>query len=88
MLSGYCHGLGADLSIGLGTETQITSFNKQDTPKETFNLFGRIASSTRSIDKTEKNETIYTLTEEKNDSPEEELITEEILNIPAYQRRK
>jgi cell division protein FtsZ len=58
---------------------------EEQPPKETFNLFGRLSSSLSSSKKEEDN--IYSLTEENN-SPDNEIITEEMLNIPAYQRRK
>jgi cell division protein FtsZ len=53
--------------------------------KETFSLFG--CSSQVKNNKQEENDEIYNLSEEDN-SLDDELITEEMLNIPAYQRRK
>ncbi len=56
---------------------------KEEPVKESFSLFGRMASSPSAV----KSEEIYDLTEE-NTPVDEELITQEMLNIPAYQRRK
>lgn len=55
--------------------------------KESFSLFGRLSGLNKVAEKKEKNEEddIYTLVSESDDS---EMINDEMLSIPAYQRRK
>lgn len=63
----------------------------KESPKSSFSLFGRMANSIMKNSKTEEDEdekSIYILSEENNTSLEDDVITEEMLNIPAYQRRK
>jgi cell division protein FtsZ len=63
----------------------------KETPKTSFSLFGRMANSIMKSSKTEEDEedkSIYILSEEKNTDLDDELVSDEMLNIPAYQRRK
>ena len=71
-------------------QTTITpSAPAKEEPKESYSLFGRMANSVRSISSKEESSTeeeIYNLTEEAK--LDDDLITDEMLNIPAYQRRQ
>lgn len=63
----------------------------KETPKTSFSLFGRMANSIMKSSKTEEDEedkSIYILSEEKNTDLDDDLVSDEMLNIPAYQRRK
>ncbi len=66
--------------------------SEKETAKSSFSLFGRMANSVMRIGKTdqEKHEekSILELSEEDNHNSDDHFITEEMLNIPAYQRRK
>lgn len=69
-------------------EEEITSTEntKSEQEKSPFSLFTKMANSVGlNFNKDEKE--IYVLSEDKQ-IDEEELVTEEMLNIPAYQRRK
>ena len=65
---------------------------KQDAPKSSFSLFGRMANSmmriTKNSDETREEDSILELSQASHNKDDEEFITEEMLNIPAYQRRK
>ena len=55
--------------------------------KESLGLFEKMANSVKNLtSKAEEKEEIYILSENNDD--DQDLITEEMLNIPAYQRRK
>jgi cell division protein FtsZ len=70
-------------------KTPVKSPESKETAKEPFSLFGRMANSMRSLaSKHEEEEPIYELKQETEVSQEESLVTEEMLNVPAYQRRK
>jgi len=69
-------------------ETKAPAANKEE---PSYSLFGRMSSSVRSVGNKEEEvivveEEVYTLTEDAK--IDDDLITEEMLNIPAYQRRK
>jgi cell division protein FtsZ len=57
---------------------------------ESLSLFGRMANSVRSFTNNEEEEddALYVLSGDKEESAEDKMVTEEMLNVPAYQRRK
>jgi cell division protein FtsZ len=60
--------------------------NKLEESK-TIGLFERMANSIRSINDHETTEVKEQITQDDKNSTEEDLVTEDMLNIPAYQRR-
>ena len=56
---------------------------------ESLGLFGRMANSVRSLTGNEdEDDALYVLSGDKEESTEDKMVTEEMLNVPAYQRRK
>jgi len=80
-----------ELKAPVKVATQPT---KEAAASSSFSLFGRMANSVmRSVRPEEKSEeeedeSLYMLSEENHPASEDEMVTEEMLNIPAYQRRK
>jgi cell division protein FtsZ len=69
-------------------ETPRTPIKNTERTKPSLSLFAKMASSVGlNLNKENKDKEIYVLSEDKQ-VDEEELVTEEMLNIPAYQRRK
>lgn len=70
------------------SEQARTPVKNTENSKPTLGLFAKMASSVGlNLNKENKEKEIYILSEDKQ-VDEEELVTEEMLNIPAYQRRK
>lgn len=72
---------------------QLTVPVKPESPKSSFSLFGRMANSmlrmTKNSDEIKEENSILELSEGNNNREGDEgFITEEMLNIPAYQRKK
>jgi len=62
---------------------------EKEPAKTSLGLFEKVANSVRNFSaRSEDKDEIYILSDEKNIGIDDELITEEMLNIPAYQRRK
>lgn len=69
-------------------EQPTTPVKNTETSKSPFSLFTKMAHSVGlGLNKEDEEKEIYVLNENKQ-VDEEELVTEEMLNIPAYQRRK
>lgn len=69
-------------------EQPKTPVKNTESPKSPFSLFSKMANSVGlTLNKEHKEKEVYVLSEDKQ-IDEEELVTEEMLNIPAYQRRK
>lgn len=67
---------------------------RKEEPKNPFSLFGKMASSMFGHEKheavkIEEDESLYMLSEgDMNEDKQDDFITEEMLNVPAYQRKK
>jgi len=76
-------------------KTPFPQPEKREAPKQPLSLFSRMANSVMRVAKPENSkeelkeeQSLFMLSEEMPNSSEESLVTEEMLNIPAFQRRK
>ena len=75
--------------LRLSSSIKTPEKSENEPPKGPFSLFGRMANSVRARNNhAEDDQPIYVLNEDKQVYPENDFVTEEMLNIPAYQRRK
>lgn len=71
-------------------DSELKAHTERSSSKSSPGLFSRMASSVGlgSLSKNDNDDDTYILSEDKQIISEEEIISEEMLNIPAYQRKK